>query len=290
MINFNTITYSIAMSKNTGPEKLAQEFATLQSVMEPIEIADKGSAIILARVIHGLSCEQWQEAAASEPLTQWQALPLENPGEEEPADPFPFHSLQLTPFREVRGVLTKCAFMSLLKRELVRLGRVGGSLSVIGATLANRSQVTTALGRATVARLDEMLGLSLLAGLDDCDGLGLLREGVFACSLPGMGQLAARRFAETSSDAFMEAARPFFPAGGLGAGLGCGCAMGIVNILPGDVCNPQDLLKRLRSTLDIALNKQGVRIHQETTATPLTGPTLVHSSEKRFLFFGGDPT
>lgn len=277
------------MSKNIGPEELAQEFAALQKVMEPINPGDQDSAIILARIVHGLSSEDWKKASKDYPLSQWQALPLADSEETEVTKPKHSTSLPVSPFREAQGLLTKATFLNLLKRELLRLGRIGGSLSIIGAALANRQETTTALGVNAVGRLEDMLGRILLANLEACDGISLASSGAYLCSLPGLGQLAARRFAEKASEEFIEEARPFFPAGGIGAGQGCACAMGIVNILPGDVCNAKDLIKRAKATLEIALAKPGSRIHQETAVTPLSGPTLVHSSEKRFLFFGGDP-
>lgn len=282
------------MSKNTGPESLARELAVLPRALESISLSPTGSAVILARLVRGISSEHWQEVSQAYSLNQWQALPVSVGGDDsevtETLRADASRVLAVTPFRDVPGALTKSVFMRLLKRELMRLSRNGGCLSLVAATLGDRRGVTAALGENATRRLDALLGATLLERLEDCDAVGLTRRGVFVCSLPGLGQLAARHFAETCQKAFRDASRPFFPAGGLGAGLGGECAMGIVNILQGDSCTVPDLLRRCATTLDIALRKQDSRIHQESALAPFEGTTLVQSSEKRFLFFGGDPT
>lgn len=281
------------MNKNTGVENLAQEFAALPQALESLQLTGGSSSVILARLVPGLTCNTWRKACAGQPLSQWHALPLAQDGlQDEDGSQIPQiadDALPISPFRDVAGVLTRAAFLRLLDRELVRLGRHGGNMSVVGASIFNRKATVTALGAGTVARLEAILGQTLLGRLETCDAIGILKNGVFMCSLPGLGQLAARRFAETAKEAFMEAARPFFPCGGISAGQLGGCAMGIVNIMPGDISTPLELLKRARATLDIAMQKEGGHIHQETATAPLDAATLVQSSEKRFLFFGGEP-
>ncbi len=281
------------MSKNTGSENFAQELAALPRALESISLSPTGNAVILARLVRGISSEHWQEVSQAYSLNQWQALPVPMGGDDsevtETLQADASHVLAVTPFREVNGALTKTMFMRLLQRELVRLSRNGGCMSLVAATLSDRRSVTTALGENAVKRLDALLGATLLERLDACDAVGMTRRGVFVCSLPGMGQMATRHFAETCQKAFREAARPFFPAGGLGAGLGGECALGIVNVLQGESCTVPDILKRCSSTLEAALRKRETRIHQESTLAPFEGTTLVQSNEKRFLFFGGDP-
>lgn len=278
------------MSKKTASENLSQEFAALPLAFEAAPLSESAPTVILARMVHGLSPSLWQKATENLPLGEWHVIPIAHEeafGASQKTAATRY--LPVSPFREARGILATSAFLDVLQREIARLARMGGSLSVISAAIANREEVTAALGAETIARLDASLAQTLLDDMDICDGLGLIREGVFICSLPGLGQLAARRFAENCSQAFTEAARPYLPKGGLSAGKICGCAFGIVNIMQGDACKAGDLVKRARDTLEVALTKEGMRIHQETAYTPLTGPTLVHSSEKRFLFFGGDP-
>lgn len=257
----------------------------MPEVLEGACLPRSSRAVILARMVRGLTAEGWAAASENGQLSQWQALPLpdeeENDAELENVREIAAQGLPVTPFREVAGALYRSTFVNLLQRELLRLSRNGGSLSLISASLADRRAVAEREGEAAACRLEALLGRTLLSRMDSCDALGLTRRGVFICSLPGLGQLAARRFAETARDAFNDAADP--------AGAGVSCAMGIVNVLQGEACAPSDLLRRARATLDVALRKQEGYIHQEAAMAPFEGTTLVHSSEKRFLFFGGDP-
>ena len=264
----------------------------MPQALEGASLSEKGNAVILARLVQGLSCESWEAARADLPLGSWHALPVPAGAaqEEDSLQDASSRLLPISPFREVPGALTPRTFISLLQRELARLSRNGGSLSLISASLSNRRDVVIALGEGTANRLEATLGSTLLGQMDCCDALGLVRKGVFICSLPGLGQLAARRFAENAQKAFTEAAKPFYPGGGIRAGKGDDCALGIVNILQGEACAPADLIRRARATLDVALRKATGHIHQEAAMAPFEGTTLVHSSEKRFLFFGGDPS
>lgn len=280
------------MSKKTERDQLSQELAVMPQIVGDLEFSGNGNAVILARIVKGLSCDAWQRASSNHTLEHWHVLPMTEADiteEEQNLLDQPHESLPVSPFREAGGAITRAMFIALLQRELMRLGRNGGNLSVIAATLANRGDAEVALGKKTTAKLDSILGMTLLSKLDICDSLGLAHKGIFACSLPGLGQLAARNFAETASAAFEEAAKPYFPAGGLNAGTGVGCAIGIVNIMQGETTSAENLLKRARTALDAALRKPGTQIHQESAFAPFEGTTLVHSSEKRFLFFGGDP-
>lgn len=276
------------MSKNTGSENLAWELAALPRALESVNFAKSSQAVILARLVRGLSCESWQKASEGEPLSQWHALPVpaeaENDEELEELQSAYKSGLPVSPFREVEGALTRSMFISLLQRELLRLSRTGGSLSLISASVVDRRALVEKLGESAVCRLDALLGRTLLSRLDACDALGLIRKGNFVCSLPGLGQLAARNFAETAQAAFQDTGRSM-----LGEENNLTCAFGVVNILQGESCSPTDLLKRARATLEVAQRKQSGHIHQEAAIAPFEGTTLVHSSEKRFLFFGGDP-
>ncbi len=260
----------------------------LQSAMD----ASSSHTVVLARIVRGMSSESWQEASAIYDLDQWQVFPVPLDGVQDvealasPTGDAP----AISPFREVRGALTRNMFLNLLKRELIRLARNGGCMSLVCAGIAERRRLSTALGEGTVARLEGIMGSILLSQLEGCDSLGMLRQGQFVCSLPGLGQLAARSFAEKAQKAFIGAASPFFPTGGISAGSGATCALGIVNIMQGDSGSARELLNRAKTVLEVALSKEEGHIHQETSIAPLENTTLVQSSEKRFLFFGGDPS
>lgn len=287
--NFNMTICCTVMSKNIAPEDLSAEMAAIPGLLKNVGRHEAGAPVIVARVARGLSCESWREVFREGGLENWHAWPVSSEvTESHDLEGPPGYALPVTPFREVAGALTSGMFASLLKRELLRMGRNGGCLSLVTAALSGKGRVGVALGEGAVARLEAMLGSILLSQLEACDALGLLRSGQYICSLPGLGQLGARGFAEKAQQCFVDTARPYFPSGGISAGQGAGCAIGIVNILQGEGGEPAELIKRAKMSLEVALSKEEGHIHQESALSPLEGATLVHSSEKRFLFFGGN--
>lgn len=248
-------------------------------------------ALVVARVVRGFSREGWQEFCRAYPLSQWYALPVPD----EIATGVRVADLRADPGCATRpgpgdvllGALGGNMFAAQLERELLRLSRHGGGLSLVAAGLAERRRLTTALGEGTVARLERLLGETLQGMLEACDSLGSAAPGRYVLLLPGMGQLRTRRFAETVQAAFADAARPFFPTGGITAGSGAACGLGVIHVGQERAQGAQDLLRRADEALDAALAQDEGFIHQETSGSH--GSTLVQSGEKRFLFFGGDP-
>ncbi len=273
------------MSKNTKPDNLEREIAALPDALKAAHVPDESKTVILARYVHGVTESSWNEAAREYQLSKWHARETDEQSKELGDGP---DELPISPFRDVAGALTKNMFDKQLRREVLRLNRNGGSLTLISLAIADRKRLNTALGEATVERLENLLGSTILKRLEDCDSLGFLRKRQYICSLPGLGQLAARNFAEKIKNDFEDAARPFFPTGGISAGHGANCAIGIVNVPQGESGTVPDLLKRAKTALELALNKDKTLIYQEGAFSPLENPTLVQSSEKRFLFFGGD--
>lgn len=274
------------MNKNAEHENLEEEIAVMPKALEFARQRAEGTPVILARLVKNLSLEKWNQACKTWPLSEWRAFPVEeNKKEIQPADEF-----FVSPFRDVRGALTALMFERLLNRELKRLERNGGSLALLSVGIADQERLETALGKASVKRLNDLLGNIILSMLDSCDSLGMAGEAQFLCSLPGMGQLAARDFAERCQHAFEDAAKPFFPSGGVSAGKGAECSIGIVTILQTDRSRGKELIKRAKKTLEAALARKEGSIQQETASAPLDKTTLVQSQEKQFLFFGGDPS
>lgn len=254
------------------------------------DAADK--ALLVARVVRGFSHEGWQEFCRAYPLSQWYALPV--PDEvvtgvrlsDLRADPA--CSEPPVPGDVLLGALGSSMFAAQLERELLRLARNGGGLSLVAAAVAERRRLATALGDGTVARLERLLGETLQDLLEACDSLGAGAPGRYVLLLPGMGRLRTRRFTETIQAAFAEAARPFFPTGGITAGNGAACALGVIHVGPERTPRARELLQRAEAALEAALAQDEGYLHQETSGAAPQGETLVHSGEKRFLFFGGD--
>lgn len=287
MINSNMITLYTDMSKNVGPDTLARELAAMTDAIRDAR-SDGDAKVLLGRLISGISLEKWQSASNEHQLSSWHAFPADVLSEADLEEMEGNNGdLPVSPFRESGGALTREMFLRLLKRELSHLNRTGGDMSILGIAITDHKRLLTAIGAGAVARLESVLGLTVLSMLEGCDSMGLLRKGQYVCSLPGYGQLAARNFAEKCQLAFCEAARPFFPSGGISAGTGPDCAIGIISIAQGDKPTARDLLKRAKSSLEIALDKPENHIYQESSALPSENTTLVQSNEKRFLFFGG---
>lgn len=267
------------MNRNITPNNAAGEGDVCENA--------ENRAVFLAKMIQGVSCEDWRAKHAGDKSDGWSAFPAPDAGDAEELA-YGDGTLPVSPFREVRGALTSGMFGKLLNRELARLTRNGGCLSLISAGVADEKRLFTALGNGTVKRLETLLGVTLLERLDPCDSLGVLRKGQYVVSFPGMGQLAARSLAEKIQASFEEAARPYFPAGGINAGAGAVCAIGIINIPQGEGGEVPDLIKRAKTALELALTRQKSHIHQESPLASFENTTLVQSNEKRFLFFGGD--
>ena len=296
------------MNRNTtDPHALARELGDLRGSLSghaapaapdapaalslPEGGADAPDARIVARVVRGFSHEGWQEFCRAYPLSQWYALPVPD----EVATGVRVADLRADPACATRpgpgdvllGALGSSMFAAQLERELLRLSRHGGGLSLVAAALAERRRLSTALGDGTVARLERLLGETLQGMLEACDSLGSAAPGRYILLLPGMGQLRTRRFAEAAQAAFADAARPFFPTGGITAGSGAVCALGVIHVGHERAPRGADLLRRAGEALDAALSQDEGYIHQETSGSH--GSTLVQSGEKRFLFFGGEP-
>lgn len=281
------------MSKNAEFEALARE---LRALREHATCGDAGehpdNAMLVIRLVRGLSRQRWQDFCRAFPLSQWCALPMPDAAPEvHVADlraDVQQHPPSAMPPDALVGTLNTELFTAQLERELLRQARNGGDLSLICTTLSERRRLCVALGEGTVKRLERMLAETLRDNLDACDSLGGMVPGHYTALLPGMGMLKARRLAERLQAAFAEHARPLFPTGGISAGAGADCALGIVCVGQGAPGRAPDLLARVAAALNAALEQKDGYIHQETSAPLGNRTTLVHSSEKRFLFFGGE--
>ncbi|MGE9986313.1 diguanylate cyclase domain-containing protein [Desulfovibrio sp. SGI.169] len=280
------------MSKIAEFEALARELRALREHAACDDAGEQaGSAMLVLRLVRGLSRQRWQDFCRAFPLSQWCALPMpEAIPEAHVADlraDVQQQPPQATP-DALAGTLSAELFTAQLERELLRQKRNGGDLSLICTALAERRRLCVALGEGTVKRLERLLAESLRDSLDACDSMGDPGRGRYMALLPGIGQLKARHLAERLQAGFAEQARPLIPTGGISAGAGAGCALGIICTGRGTPERAPDLLSRAEAALDAALKQEAGHIHQEAP-TPLgERATLVHSSEKRFLFFGGE--
>lgn len=265
------------MNKKAGHDNQVGQSGGMHLVTEASD-----SSFLIAGVMRGCTRKDCDEFCNSHPSDSWHIFPL--PLESgcrfaDWPDGIPNGTYQIY----------TAMFSVQLKRELKRLSRNGGSLSLLCAALARKKGLETALGEGTVLRLESLLCDAMRGMMDDCDSIGPEAGGRYIALLPGIGQLRSRSYAHRVQDAFAELARPFSPNGGISAGFAFDCAIGIVNLVQGETGKPDDLLDRVNSALDKALKQEEGHIFQESANAPREGGTLVHSNEKRFLFFGGEP-
>ena len=130
------------MNKNAERENLAEEIAVMPKALELAKAPGEGATVILARLVEGLSLEKWDQACKSLPLSRWHAFPVDGAGAGEGHK----GDLPVSPFREAHGALTSKMFEKLLGRELKRLERNGGCLSLLAIGIPDRDRIAAALG------------------------------------------------------------------------------------------------------------------------------------------------
>ncbi|MBO4313911.1 MAG: hypothetical protein J5838_06400 [Desulfovibrio sp.] len=251
------------MSKNTDLDALAAELSSLG--------ADTGSGksdLLVARVLRGISQRRWKEFCNAHAMNHWGALPVS--------------SLPVTRLADLGAdagapsglvyALMADVFTRQLQRELTRLSRTGGELSLVCARpLADTED------EALLARLEKALADSMHARLDSCDSLTLDEHGHPMALLPGTGPVRVRYMAEQVQQELSAAARKICPGGT--------CALGIICAGQGEELSPDRLIEQVHAALAEA-PRQKDRIRLLLTKSLDDRATMVHSDEKRFLFFG----
>ena len=271
------------MSSNAEFENLARELRALRASAPLDGDARSRETMLVMRLVHGLSKQRWQEFCHQFPLSQWCALPVPEamttacvadlrPDVQSPppAD---------MPPTSLASALSTELFANQLTRELLRLNRNGGDLSLLTVGVVPPHDTADEAGVQTQA-----LVACLRHCLEGCDSLGVLAQGRLAAILPGVGQLKARRLAERLQLAFWGSCTDK-AAQAEGA---AGCAVGIVCVSRGGDCDAARLLAKAQSALGSAQAQAPGHIHLEISSPLDERTTLVHSHEKRFLFFGGD--
>ena len=251
------------MSKNTDLTTLAAELSSLGAD------TDSGkNDLLVARVLRGISQRRWKEFCNAHAMNHWGALPVS--------------SLPITHLADLGAdagapadlvyALMADVFTRQLQRELTRLSRTGGELSLVCARpLANTEDATL------LARLERALADSMHARLDSCDSLTIDEHGHPMALLPGTGPMRVRHMAEQVQQDLLKAARKIYP--------GASCALGIACAGQGEEITPADLIGQVHSALAEALQQKD-HIRLLLTKSLDDRATMVHSDEKRFLFFG----
>lgn len=270
------------MSSSAEFESLLNELKTLQDNTRENEFS-RSDAMLVMRLVQGISFEHWQELCSSFSLSNWCTLPMPHAGPTGSLsgacpDTQPLlvdGTTQATP----AGTLNAEVFSSVLACELLRLSRTGGNLSLLCTSLLKTSI------SANQERSEQVLVDSLRHCLEPYDSLGSLQNGCFAALLPGMGALKARYLAEKLQMIFRT--RAVSSDTGHISDRTHGCAVGIVCVNRDFTKDASRLLSKALTSLEKA-RYQPAYIHQDTSDLIDERTSLVQSHEKRFLFFGGD--
>lgn len=268
------------MSNNADFDALENELRTL-GVVDGTACPHR-EALLVARLMPDFDLGRWQEFLRRYPAGHWYARPV-NP------TLLPKQAPVITGGRTagLAHLLLAEMFIMQIRCELQRLSRTGGDLAIIEVGLCARETVAVQLGVEPLDMLDAQLVAALQQRREDCDSLGCTGQGRYALLLPGVSILRARLMAEQIQKTFATLA-----AGAL-ASYQCKsaatpiCALGIACLGQGCQASAQALLQQAGLALGEALQKQEHICVAGGTALDKRA-TLVHSSEKRFLFFGGN--
>lgn len=303
-------------SRNADFELLTRELRALRLLMEQDEPPPSPQDILVMRRVSGLPLKRWGEFCRRFPLSRWCALPLpEEMGKNLDAalaDVCPdmrregrSSFINQPNFMNVlASMLSREMLCQQLERELQRMERNGGQLTLVCGTLQT-SHLDAAPGltpdrpRAEPApdREDspaQLLGERLLyetlrQRLDACDSIGSLDKGTLLAILPGYGLLRGRLLAERTRTAFHLRCKGLVlgKPGVIAPFTQAGCAFGIVTVTQSEHPRANALLQRARKALAHARDSKD-HLYEDTGAPLAERATLVHSQEKRFLFFGGE--
>jgi len=270
------------MSNNADFDALASELRALRQA-DGAASRSGTESVLVARLLPGFSVSRWQEFLRRYPTGRWCALPAGPgllPDMSGGAGNAPDHLAHL---------LMAEMFTVQIQRELLRLSRTGGDLALLEASLCDRDNLEARLGLPTVQALETRLVDCLRQCREECDTLGCTGPGRFALLLPGVGVLRARLMAEQIQKIFSVHAAEVTAASGKGKHAAkVACALGIACADQGGRPSPEALLGKAAQAIDEAVAQKHGHICIAGGAALESRNTLVQSSEKRFLFFGGN--
>lgn len=276
------------MSSNAEFEALAREMLALSQTSAPDADAphtadgpDRGG-VLVARLLPDFSPERWRHFCRDHAKGRWYVWPA---GPDAPSDLCRMDACGGSPY--VDNTLVVGLLLEQIRREMLRGARSGSELSLICAALPQRDAIAAQHGQETPALLDAALAASLREHSEACDSLGHLTCGSYALLLPGVGPLRARLLSNAIQKTFLQqtllhCGKPAAPPPA--------CALGIACADAGSAITAEALLAKARGALQEALlqtqQQNSGRICLADSASLEERASLVHSSEKRFLFFG----
>lgn len=270
------------MSSNAELDALARELLALRKAGsqadEQLSDDQLTPTVLVARLLSGFSPDRWQSFCRDYAESRWCVLPVGSSFQQGPVA-----AVQPEIPTQMANVLINRLFMDQVHREILRFSRSGGDLSLVYADLPKRDELLDELGHAALDQLGAALAASLREHSEACDSISHVAEGRYALLLPGVSQLRARLLADQIQKTFTQqvaqradALITDVPA----------CALGIACINPGNGTSAQFLMNQAEDALKNALQQNRGHICLAGSTSLEERASLVHSSEKRFLFFG----
>lgn len=280
------------MSSNAEFEALAREMLALSQTSAPdADIPRKAdgpgrSGVLVARLLPDFSLERWRHFCRDHAKGRWYVWPA---GPDTPPDLAHMDACGGSPSAD--DALVAGLLLEQIRREMLRGARSGSELSLICAALPQRDATAAQHESGMIDLMDTALAASLREHSEACDSLGHLACGSYALLLPGVGALRARLLANAIQKTFLQQAVQRCGATATAPGTAPpACALGIACAESGAAITAEALLAKARSALQDALlqtqQQHSGRICLADSASLEERASLVHSSEKRFLFFG----
>lgn len=251
-------------------------------------VTSPDQSLAVARLVPGMSPEQWHAFAASNNLSDWLVLQL---GSTSCANLRDLQQVVEEMARQrdtdsLTGLANRRAFTRRLETELERSLRVKNEVSLIVLDLDHFKKVNDTYGHPCGDTVLQELAKLLLHSVRAYDVAARLGGEEFALLLPGANlykaQALAERLLATLSRTVIncQGAEPFSVT--FSAGVSC-CS----GAAP---CTADALLQQADKALYAAKNAGRNRVHayRAEGVTPAERATLVHSNEKQFLFSGND--
>lgn len=277
------------MSNNAEFEALAREVLALSQTSAPetdaapnkTGVPDRGG-VLVARLLPDFSPERWQDFCRDHAQGRWYVWPA---GPDAPPNLSHLDACCGSPPAD--DALVTGLLLEQIRREMLRGARSNSELSLMCAALPQRKALAAQHQQNMPALMDATLADSLRQHSEACDSLGHLACGSYALLLPGVGALRARLLATAIQKTFSQQG---LLLGGEPAISPPVCALGIACADAGVAITAEALLAKARGALQDALQQTQQhncgRICLADSASLEERASLVHSSEKRFLFFG----
>lgn len=276
----------------TQPEELCLNKEILGELQDIIKVLSdrlvsskhKKKAVLLARLLEGISADEWLTVSQERNLRSWLALPLER--DAAMAVSTLTDTLDKLVFQRDHDPLTGLAnrrYMDrFLRTEMERASRTNGSMSLIMLDLDHFKNVNDSYGHLCGDKVLQKLGAFLARSARSYDLTARYGGEEFAIILPGISFMRAKAMAERLLFKFSEIefnCEAFDPFCMTFSG-------GVAGLTPktGYKFSPEELIKMADDALYAAKRGGRNRIEISEGAAEAVTDTMVMAEEKQFLF------